>query len=167
MNADQFAKFKKWHDYVATVPPGNLYMQSFVNKSGFADVATVTESLAEHRCGTAACAIGYLPIALPEDFTYGCAAWDCFTVVHRESGYDGFSAASEPFGTSLSDAIHIGQVGSYGQDNQEERAVWLGNGGDRITPAEVCAHMREVAAKYGYTIEPPLPRDGKGGGSNG
>lgn len=99
----------------------------------------------EHRCGTAGCAIGWMPAVWPKQLK-----WDRYNsvrLIERRRSRDNFGAAEKFFGISHSDALHLFNPNNSGED---DAGNWRDNNLPYdASPKRVAAHIRRfVKERY-------------------
>lgn len=96
------------------------------------------------RCGTVACAIGWLPAVFPADFKWTDAYYKSRSVT-RDGSID-FSAAEEFFDLTVYQAEYLFMPGRYNDD--DEFVGNLNDLTDEATPKQVAAHIRAFVEEH-------------------
>lgn len=124
MNEEQQNNFRMWIDYIKTIPEENFRMDIIIKqpeKYGalHRDAGTLLKDMREHKCGSGGCAIGYLPVIFPENFTYFWE-WNRFVVVNTSGENHCEFDYGEMFGLDIDDVDYLFFYDSENRTKEEQ-----------------------------------------------
>lgn len=121
MNSVERKRLKRFIAFLKKVPESQFNMNVICQVKNIYDTP-------DFSCGTAACAIGHLPLFNPRVFSYKYHSGRCYNVLNKETGeYNYIHVGKEYFGLTYSQSEEAFNAYCYPQD--------------KISPSDVAAKL--------------------------